>query len=898
MSGKGSLRDFLDSHKAEGVWTHGSLGGIKGSYFIPEDDLETFYNLYSEQILDGEKVHLTEKRTNIGPLCVDFDFIYDKEIKTHKHTRAQVMQFVKLYMDEMANYLVLSNPVDVYIMEKRKPTLDKKKDRMKSGIHIVVPSVCSHKFVEQRVRRSLIKHMDSVFEDLPVTEPWDKIYDDAVANRSGPWMLYGSRKGEDNSLPYLVSYIVKYNSGEVDISPDKIEPSIDLIKLFSMRRPDSDETAMTEEAKAIYSSLNTANSQSFDVKISGGRAVTPSRGRPAARGEKPGSRGSSPDGRIVKAIDPEYKEYIRAHVMNLSVERAKSYSEWVNVALCLHNMHPDLLDVFLDFSSQDDDKYNEADCIQKWNSLTFRNDGDRLGMGTLRYWSKTDNPEGYLAIEQRNIERLMLDALSGTEHDVACVVHSKFRDEYKCTDFGKNVWYRWSGHIWQETDRGVDLQLKVSRAVATDFKDKSTAVDKEAEARGLKECISPKGKEACNECEFCQLEKQSIGFVKIWTKLKTTKFKDNIMKECRELFFDEHFTKKVDSNKDLIAFNNGILDLTTFEFRNGRPEDYISFSTGIDYEPEKMYYEYESWPAIEKFINQVLPDPDVRSYFIKHLATCLVGGNKAQKFHIMTGSGSNGKSMLMNLTSKALGDYAAVVPISLFTQKRNKSAAAAPEVIRLKGRRFVTMQEPDEKIALNTGLMKEISSCEKMYARDLFKSGCEFEVQAKFHLACNEKPEINSTDGGTWRRLIVVNFISKFVEKPTESNHFPLDESIQYVVNSPEWATPFLNFLVTTLKEGKGFHKLSPPEKVLEYTSEYRNENDAIARFMSEKLAGLDPDDEIKKITKESIRSVFKQWKVQNDQAALSAADMEKRLVALYGNPPRGGWDTFKIVET
>jgi hypothetical protein len=32
-------------------------------------------------------------------------------------------------------------------------------------------------------------------------------------------------------------------------------------------------------------------------------------------------------------------------------------------------------------------------------------------------------------------------------------------------------------------------------------------------------------------------------FNMIYTKLKTTKFKDNVMKECRELFFDEDFTK-------------------------------------------------------------------------------------------------------------------------------------------------------------------------------------------------------------------------------------------------------------------------------------------------------------------------------------------------------------------
>jgi P4 family phage/plasmid primase-like protien len=371
-------------------------------------------------------------------------------------------------------------------------------------------------------------------------------------------------------------------------------------------------------------------------------------------------------------------------------------------------------------------------------------------------------------------------------------------------------------------------------------------------------------------------------------------FKNNVMKECRELFFDEEFTKKVDSNKDLIAFNNGVLDLITLQFRDGKPEDYLSFSTAIDYDAEKMYYEYEAWPAVDTFIKQVLPDREVREYFLKHLATNLVGGNTAQKFHIMTGSGSNGKSMIMNLTSTALGDYACTVPISLFTQKRKGSGNAAPEVIRLKGRRFVTMQEPDESIALNTGLMKEITSGEKMYARDLFKSGTEFEVQAKFHLACNDKPKINTTDGGTWRRLVVINFKSKFVPVPTANNEFPLDESIQFLVQSKEWATPFLAYLVQTLKDGNGLRKLIAPAAVLEYTSDYRNENDGIAKFMSDKISPLVEGDEIVQVDKTSLKRVFKMWMSDND-LRLSPADMEKRFEAQYGKYPRGGWTNFKM---
>lgn len=886
-----NLHEFLESHKADGVWTHVSLKG--GKYFIPEEHKDQFYELYVDSIRDQDRQYLAEKSSDIGPLRVDFDFIYNTDVKKHLHTREQVLSFCEAYMKEISQYIQIDKKIDLFIMEKRKPTMDSKKNRMKSGIHIVVPEICTHKFVEQRVRRNLLKTMDTHFAGLPITETWDKIYDEGVVNRSVPWTLYGSRKNDPNALPYMPVYIVEYDNGNVSINETLPPLTTDLLKTLSLVRDDSAETPMTEEGHKIYANLNKPALE--DVRISGGRSVTPARGRPLQRGERMGSRGSSPMGRILlQPLDPDRKQYLKDHVMNLKEQRYTDYNSWVQVALCLHNIHPDLLDVFLDFSAQDDAKYNEADCITKWNGLTFRNDGDRLGEGTLRYWSREDNEEEYKEIESRNVDRLVMTACSGTEHDVAAVIHAKFRDQYVCCDFGKNAWYRWAGHIWKETDRGVDLQIKLSREIAGVFLKKVTAIGNDMVNRGLTACTT-EGKGDCGICEYCQEEKTRSGLNGIYTKLKTVRFKESLMKDCREFFFDEQFVKKLDSNKDLIAFNNGVLDVTTFEFRDGKPEDYLSFSTGIDYDPDKKFYEYESWVEVDKFIKQVLPDVEVRNYFLKHLATNLVGGNTAQKFHIMTGSGSNGKSMIMNLTSTALGDYACTVPISLFTQKRKGSGNAAPEVIRLKGRRFVTMQEPDESIALNTGLMKEITSGEKMYARDLFKSGTEFEVQAKFHLACNDKPKINTTDGGTWRRLVVINFVSKFVPKPSEPNEYPLDESIQFKVVSREWATPFLNFMVETLKEGKGLRKLPAPEKVLEYTSEYRNDNDGIAKFIADRLIPVKEGDTIVPVDKVTLKRVFKQWRDDNDQKTLSPTDMEKRVETTFGKYMKGGWTQFKI---
>lgn len=892
MESKRSLQKFLDSHRADGVFSHTAMGSPPGKFFIPEDDMSQFYGLYIEAIRDDNRLYLTERPREVGPLRIDFDFIYEQKTEKHLHTQDQVVAFTKAYMGMMKEYLILPETVNVYIMEKRRPTFDQKKQRYKSGIHIVVPQICTHKYVEQSVRRVLLKRMEEFFPDLPIKDSWDKVYDEQVLNRSQQWTLYGSRKNDEDSLPYKIAYVIQY-SGDTTVVDNTI-PDIthDLLRTLSLR-DEKPETLMTEEGRILYGTSR--KNVGEDIRISGGK---PRAGRPTNRSEKPGSRGSSPNGRIFAQLSAETRDIIKAHVMNLNPERADSYEKWVQVAICLHNIHPDLLDVFLDFSSQDAKKYNEADCIQKWNSLTFRNDGDRMGEGTLRYWSREDDREGYDEIEKMNVNRLVEKARACTEHDVAAVIYAKFRDSYKCSDFRNNIWYRWTGHIWRETDSGVDLLMKLSKQVAGIFFDKESLLMTEMSQRGLTECTGEgEGRKDCGVCEHCKLDSEKNDYHKVFTQLKKTAFKANIMKECRELFFDEDFTKKIDANKDLIAFNTGVLDMTTpeFEFRDGKPEDYISFSTGIDFDPKKNYYEYPSWPEVELFIRKVLSDREVREYFMKHLATNLMGGNLAQKFHIMTGSGSNGKSMIMNLLSKALGDYSCTVPISLITQKRKSSGSAAPEVARLKGRRFVTMQEPDETIALNTGLMKELTSGEKVFARDLFKSGSEFEIQAKFHLACNEKPKINTTDGGTWRRLVVINFTSKFVQNPITANEFPLDESIQFSVNSIEWATPFLSYMVHILKEGVGLRKLTTPAKVMEYTSEYRNENDGIAKFMSEKMASWADGDEVIQIDKPTLRRVFKQWRDENDQRTLMVNDLEKRVELQYGKPPKGGWTNLKL---
>ena len=899
---KGDSDKKRNGHKSEGEQTtHNSMTG--GAWAIDDDDLPEFYKLYCEYLRNHGPHYITEKSTRIGGMRVDLDFLYNGVHDSHLHTVDQVVSFIRAYMVEAKKYLKVDNIVEVVVAEKSEPTVNTHKNQSKSGIHLIVPALKTNRYVEEAIRRTLMPRMSEFFPDLPLVDDWRKVYDASPLTHTNNWTLLGSKKKE--GTPYQIKYTIDWDPATGETSMDTNVPqsiTVGLLEKMSVRSAPSEESPMTEEGVKLVDDLS---KPADEVRISGGRAVQPTRGRPATRGDPQVSRGSSPDRAVyLQPLSESNLKYYSAHVFNLGEGRYKSYKEWMDVCICLKNIHPDLESVFLEFSAQDQAQYNAREAIAKWNSVGFRTDGPKLGISSLRLWSKMDNPTKYVDIEKMNIGRLVEEsAKNGTEHDVAQVVFAMYRDEFKCAKYGSNVWYRYMGHVWRETDRGIGLQCMLSSDVYKEYLRKQIDTLRMKE---MYECACPPRGEKNPNCDACKADNEASQYASMQIKLKTSRFKENVMKECRELFLDETLALKLDENKNLMAFNNGIFDSLALEFRDGRPDDYVSFSTGLDFNTDIPHYAFECWGELEKFLRSIIPDKAVREYFLAHLSTCLSGGNEAQKFHILTGTGSNGKSMLMNLMATAMGDYCCKAPISLLTQQRNKSAAAAPELVRMKGRRFVTMQEPDEQVPLNTGLMKELASCEKITARDLYagsKQMIDFDIQARFHLACNEKPKVNSTDGGTWRRLVVIDFPSKFVHDPRLSNEHPIDESLVKKVVSTEWATCFMTYLVHLYKEGNGHRKLTPPSKVLEYTNEYKEDSDVIAKFLREYIHPIegsvgDPDGELPDpTTKQMLTATFQDWKRSNEVSGrASTTDLLKRIESQFGKyPARSGWTSFRF---
>ena len=862
----------------------------KDKWMINSDDMDEFYRLYYANLMNGVPMYFTERSTAVGMLRVDLDFKYVGIVDEHRHNHKQVIAFVKAYMAEVKRYLVVDDFTDVYILEKDNPTFDKTKGVSASGIHMQIPSLKSTSSVETSIRRNLLPRMEEFFPNLGLRDDWDKVYDKSALTHTGNWPLLGSKKQGDSALPYKIKYLVEWDPATGNIRVDDEVPpmpTIELIRKMTVRSSIDNATPLTEYGKE-------------NTKPAAEPTQTAPRGRSETRdGSRVNSRGSSP-GRYKEPLSDARKKYIEAHAMNLKQERYTNYDEWVKVGLCLKNIHTDLEDVWLDFSKQIDlvnpNTFKASECLNKWMGFGSRVEGELIGEGSLRFWSREDNRDGYDEIEKNNVDKLVNDsAATATEYDVAMVVQAKYRDDFRCSSYINNDWYHYVDHIWKNSERGVELLRRLSSDIS-----KLYLVKEQNEINiltTLEDCKHSKDVTP-PDCSSCQAEKRKKQFSTLRMKLKTTAFKSNVMKECQVLMWDPEFAKKIDENKHLLAFNNGVYDTLTQTFREGRPDDYLSFCTKVDYNPDKMYTAYPCWSEIELFLRRILPNASVREYFVRHLATCL-SGEFQPRFHIMTGTGSNGKSMVMNLMATAMGDYCYKVNVALFTQKRGKVGAAQPELMRMRGRRFVMMSEPDEGEPLSTGVLKELTSAEKITCRDLFagsKHMVEFDVQAKFHLACNDKPTVNSNDGGTWRRLKVIHFPSKFMQTPDpkKANEYMVDESIQQKVISEEWATCFMAYLVHLYTEGKGLRNLVVPKEVDAYTSEYQEDSDVIAQFMRDYVHPV--EEPLPEGTAWSaILATFNDWKRQNQFFRGSAGDLKKRIEASY-TPIRGvGYNRFRF---
>lgn len=817
------LQAFLNEHKSEKGKKYNFTSFAKpfGAYFIPEEKMGEFYSLYIDVLeRHGVMPFLTEKPGQFSPIIIDLDFKFAlTEEFDRKYDEDLVKCVVSAYFEVLQKYLILDDEAArCYVFERSAPYKNDK--NVKDGLHIMFPEITTPADIKLIARDYVMKKCRDLFLSLGTQNSVADIVDLAVIQRNN-WFMYGS--GKPSLEPYRLTKIYGPNLEKVSFE----HSYKDLVPLLSVKGT----TAPNIKFRDYMEDVLATDFIEYTERTSGrsNRGTGPRRDDSASNLHK--SRKSKFD--CCDNLD-----YVRELVTVLKPTRADEYSTWIQTGWALHNIDHSLLDSWIDFSKQST-KYEDGVCERYWKDM--RDEG--LGIGSLVRWARQDDDEAYERVRTKDIKQLMEMCVTtnGAHHSLARVMYGMYRYNFVCLSRKFKSWIEYRGHRWYRTEDGYGLLIKISNTLYKEFSAiASEYANKIAEA-------PEENKQA--------LEMRRVTATKIGTRLLDSNFKANVMKEAYELFYIDGFEEKLDTNCQLISFENGVYDLDKMEFRDGRPEDCVTLTTGIDY--EEYDGENPHIKTVERLMAQIHTNPDIRNYIYKLMSSFLSGQIKQQKFHIWTGSGSNAKSFLVDLFMKAFGTYSAVLPIALLTQKRAASNAASPELSRTKGRRFCVLQEPEDDVRINVGLMKELTGGDKIVSRDLFCPIVEFKPQFKMVLTCNRLPEIPSNDGGTWRRIRVVEFMSKFCDDPDPENplEFPVDLSLSDHLD--DLGKALMSILIPFYRKYKT-EGLREPAAVMHYTMEYQKRCDVYLEFVNTYIVATEDKNDIIKLSE--VYATFKDY--------------------------------------
>lgn len=275
-------------------------------------------------------------------------------------------------------------------------------------------------------------------------------------------------------------------------------------------------------------------------------------------------------------------------------------------------------------------------------------------------------------------------------------------------------------------------------------------------------------------------------------------------------------------------------------------------------------------PRFDAFLQQIQPNIEMRR-FLQRWFGLSMSGLDIQKLAFFHGGGANGKSVLVDLMARMMGDYSATAKIESLTGKNKKSGSdSQPDLIPLIGARMVRTSEPEEGERLQEGLVKALTGGEPMMVRALYTDMITFQPIFKLTISGNHLPDIRGGDDGIWRRLMLVTFPVQIAEK----NRIPKKE-----LDDILWQerSGILNWLVEGLLDYLS-GGLREPAEVSAATEGYRKDSDPIGTFLADAtvVTGYERDF----MTARELIEAFNFWIEERGETRWSNRTVSLRLKA------------------
>lgn len=275
-----------------------------------------------------------------------------------------------------------------------------------------------------------------------------------------------------------------------------------------------------------------------------------------------------------------------------------------------------------------------------------------------------------------------------------------------------------------------------------------------------------------------------------------------------------------DTDPWLLNTPTGVVDLKTGEQMPHDSKYRLTSMTALAVEDTPT-------PMWDAFLTRIFRgDADLIAFVQKVIGSALIGKVYSENLIIANGTGANGKSTLFNTIQYLLGDYATSIDPDLLMSSRPNERQVG--MAMLDGKRFAVAQETEEGQRIKSSMLKKICSTDTMVAKRLYKDPHEFTPTHTMVLSTNHLPKVSSTDRGTWRRIVVIPFEETIPPEDiiTDFHSLLIEREGAGILH---WAVQG----AVAYWEG-GCDISERPEAVTRASTEYRSEEDWIARFAQE----------------------------------------------------------------
>lgn len=391
-------------------------------------------------------------------------------------------------------------------------------------------------------------------------------------------------------------------------------------------------------------------------------------------------------------------------------------------------------------------------------------------------------------------------------------------------------WHYWSGTHWMEDKDG-----KVRRRVISLLKDiRHEAVD----------MLNAKQRDALlGDVKRCESSGGVTGVLEL-------------AKHMRPMTVA---AEEINANAELFNARNGTLNLETGRLQRHNPRNMITKCAGTSIEPDAH------GELFDTFLTEVLPDESVRMYLQRVLGVALLGMVREHVMPILTGTGGNGKSVLVDATLAAFGDYGLTVDPKLIV--RSKHERHATFMADLHGARLVVTSETDEGDVLAAATVKRLTGGDKIRANRMRENPFEFTPSHSLVYVTNFRPKVNGDDKAMWRRLSVVPF-DVVVAEPD--------------VKLPEKLKAELPSVLAWVYQGWLDYQrqgLNPPAAVLDRTETYRGENDPFGQFVAEECVTGNP---LMTVKASSLYEAWAVWAMKQGHPSITSTDFGSRITERF----------------